>query len=108
MDSELEANQSGYENISLHLDRWKTNIKNAGPGTIDLELDNILQSSLTYSQLLSLLAAVNDRLRSFHEVVPAIVLQTRCPVEGVRFVDYSVTVLASVIAEMRTLLGQTL
>jgi hypothetical protein len=106
MDIEHEGNKNKYDAFSSQFDQWKMNIKNSGPGTIDLELDSIAPSSSSHNQLLLMLDAVRDRLTSYQETVPATVLQERCPVEGVKFVDYPVMFLVDTIASLRELLEQ--
>ena len=106
MDIERENNKGIYDSFSSQFDQWKMNIKNSGPGTIDLELDSITPLSSSYNQLLLMLDAVRDRLTSYQEKVPAAVIQERCPAEGVKFMDYPVTFLVNTIAGLRELLEQ--
>jgi hypothetical protein len=102
LDREVVSRPDEYLELRPLLSEWKRDLVTYGPGTIDLKLDAV--SHRGRAQLRSLLASVGDRVEQFGNSVPASVLTERLQVPGVRFNDYPVSVLRTVVNALRKLL----
>jgi hypothetical protein len=104
MAQEMKRGTPGHEMLEPLMADWRARLAFYGPGTIDLKLDGVISSSALREQVVSLLAAVESRVRAFGDAVPAPVLNELRMVPGVRFHDHATSTLVSAIIRLRALL----
>ena len=103
-DPEVTSVPDRYVALRTVIAGWKRGLTVYGPGTIDLELDDLASFEGERSQLISLLTAIDDKIDKFGETVPASLLNERCLVPGVTFRDYPTSLLKGAIKTIKTLL----
>jgi hypothetical protein len=85
---ELSERPERYARLARLRDVWTECRTGFGPGTIDLELDEVAAHPASKNELLDLLAATEGRLSSYDAVIPGHVLNAQCGVRGVYFNDF--------------------
>jgi len=104
MISELEHNAGEYSALRPYIDIWSESRFAYAPGVIDLRLNDAVSRAGGRDQLEQLLSAVERRLESFGEIVPASKLNSQWPVPGVTFHDYSTSLVENAINKLKRLI----
>lgn len=84
---------------------WILGIAVSGPGTIDLNLNNLIAPDTTRCELIALLTRIGEELSQFGDSVPASVLNKQQVAPNVKFHDYPVTLLSTALRALKSLLG---
>jgi len=105
LGQEAAARPGEYSAITAVLARWERNLAAYGPGTIDLNFNDLASSDKRRSELILLLAAVDKGVGQFGKTIPSSVLNDRCAVPGVTFQDYPISLLRLAMTRLRGLLG---
>lgn len=106
LEQEVESSPNVYETVAPLVARWQRDLANYGPGVIDLNLDGLVSSLNARAELVALLKAVDEKIRSSKKPVPASVLNARCSAPGITFHDYPLTNLTAAIGRLQALLGE--
>jgi len=105
-DLEVASRPSNYLTISATLTKWKQRLMTYGPGTIDLNLNELSSSNNAIPELIEILDTVNANLEKFGHAVPASILNQQCNAPGVRFFEYPTSLLRPAITRLRQLLTE--
>lgn len=105
LGQEIECQQVDLKLLLPFVARWQAGLKGYGPGTIDLQLEQIASSDEAKDQLLTALASVEERLEQYGNMIPATVLNKLCAVPGVDFRDYPTSLLSSAAAKLAGLVS---
>lgn len=103
IDSATQARER-YSTLMPFIERWEKNCVGYGPGTLDLQLEDIVDDQETESELALLLKDVEGKLSSYRETIPASLLSS-CKAHGVTFKDYPISNVNSTIERIRTLIN---
>jgi hypothetical protein len=106
LEDKVQSTRPNYDAMLSWISQWQEDLRYYGPGTIDLQLEQLMAVPEAGVQLISLLSAVHDDLRQSGGTVPAPVLQNRCKAPGIIFRDYPVDLLMSAIERLMILLKQ--
>jgi hypothetical protein len=101
---EMEDEPGHYPSLQSRASTWADCRESSGPGTIDLDLESLVQNAQAKRDLLELLSAVTRKLDVVGPYIPADVLNSRYAVRGVRFNDYSTARLSGAMEKIQNLL----
>lgn len=99
----VQRESAKYSTLRGFLSDWRTGIALYGPGTMDLELEGIVESALARRELEALLLEVMNSLEQFGDTIPGSLLSNLCMAPGVEFVDYSTEMLRNTISRFQRL-----
>ncbi|NJK31239.1 MAG: hypothetical protein HC927_01830 [Deltaproteobacteria bacterium] len=92
-----------YSGILCMTSVWRECREGSGPGTLDMNLDALVDISDGVAQFCGALSSVEHRLVSFGKCIPRQLLNERYSVSNVVFADFSTHRLRDLIAKLRTL-----
>ena len=84
--------------------QWHTKCEVHGPGTLDLELDVIVNDPVSRSEIDRALSLLEGKVKEFGMFVPAECLNAN-KLRGIRFVDYDTNFVLSTIKRVRSLIA---
>lgn len=82
------------------LQSWDHQLKVAGPGSLDLMLDEIIQSSEDKERFLDMLQKARAKIEAFGDVIPATVLHCQTGM-GATLKDYPSDLILAVVDKLR-------
>src|SRR5689334_18360368 len=82
--------------------QWQESLRQYGPGTIDLKLEQIVVDPERLLSLERLLGKILEQISHYHEKIPADVLNERLSVSGVRFNDFDVANIEEAVKKLQT------
>lgn len=101
---QLDSAPTAYRAVAPFVAKWKQASAVYGPGTIDLELDELATSENAKLELLDLLRDVGQTLGQSGATIPSSILNSECRVPGVHFAEYPTSLLSAAIASLTNLL----
>jgi hypothetical protein len=102
----LSQQSRTYSALRPIVAEWKRALATYAPGTIDLNLRQVVESGPARSEFVQLLTAIGCTLERFGKAVSAPILNDRCPAPGVRFNEYPTQFLRAAIDGLRALILQ--
>lgn len=105
MIDEVQQEPEKYPLMGGLVSEWIRTLASYGPGVIDIKLDLAVSSQEVRSCFDRLLWAIDIKINGFGPVVPAALLNARCRVAGISFVDYPSVFLTEATDKLRNLVS---
>jgi hypothetical protein len=103
--AEVVSKSNAFKGFSDVVEAWRSMMSLCGPGTIDLELDKILDTSSRKREFEALLGAVLIEADKYGEAIPSSFLNSREIIpKDVIFRDYSVSLVRNTVESLRALM----
>src|SRR3954454_723473 len=103
LEREATAAPGRYGRVTASVSRWKSDLANYGPGTIDLRLDETADAA-DLLELRSLIMAADSNLAVKGEKLDGAAINEACRVPGVTFNDYPVVLVRRALSELKALI----
>jgi hypothetical protein len=103
---ETASHPGEYSELTAVVAQWMREIAASGPGTIDLNLNEITSAGREKSVLRALLAAGESSISQFGNAVPDAILNEQCPIPEIRFNDFKTAFIKNAIDKLRALLDE--
>lgn len=104
MIDEVNDRSSEYSSLRPFSENWHALRISAGPGTLDLCLETLVDDKTATSELIELLSAIAKQVKQYGEHIPAELANAKWATDGVRFYDYPTSRVASAIQTLNDLI----
>ena len=97
-------NSKEFRCLSQLVEYWSTVPEISGPGTIDLNIEEVSSDRNSCNELLEIISRSAAMIVAMGEKIPATVANERWKVPGVNFRDYDTRRLIKVLEQLKSLL----
>lgn len=104
MIDEVNAGSTEYLSLRSFSKHWHESRKFAGPGTLDLCLDTLVDDTTAKSELSALFVAIEKKVEQYGEHIPSELSNRKWATEGIRFQDYPISRVVSAIHKLSDLI----